>query len=1028
MKKLFIVIALFPLFIQAQDSFIFEENKNQYPSHVYFKAEINEATVCFFENSTFTFSTYDKTAIVKNRFVEDPNDFPNVKNKKRVMHDFNVKTHHFKKSFLDANTNVKVGSENPSSSYKNFFIGNNSSRWASNVKDYEKVIYKELYDGIDMIHYVADGNYKYDFIVAPNSNPYRIQFQYDGIDEPILQDGEIKLQTAVGLIREGKPFSYQIINGEKIIIESTYRLENGVFGFEFPNGYDKNYPLVIDPFVYGTTYTGNTSTISLGLAATYDASGNAYSANRSYGAGYPTSVGVYDVSFNGATDIAVTKFNPNTSAVIWSTYHGGTSSDWSISIVTNSSDEVYCFGATFSDDFATLPTSLDPTYNGDYEYVVAHYNSTGTALIGSTYLGGNGSEYVDGEIIVDALGKAHIVGTMSSTDFPTTAGAYDVTLFGGEDGFYAKMSADLSTMEYCTLMGGNNGDYSRGIDINSAGEIYIGGYTFSNDFPTSAGSYDLTFGGTTECFIMKFSPTGVFMNSSFLGNSDNDVIRFVDVSHDDKVYVMGFWPSIPPTAGTYSIAGGSAFVARFNSSLSALEFGTKPCAGGNEVAFGVDECDNIYLACYNTAGTNPTTPDAFFSTPQGGFFFQVLGPNAATHEFSSYYYGNNFDGGHGRFDLNGTLYASQTVNDGFAITPPWAFKNNVGVPTQDALMMRVNISPNKLNAEFTVNPDDTVCTNQLITFNNTSTGNHFSWNFGDGVNSNAVNPTHTYTTNGSFTVTLITTDSILACKIPDTLTLTITVVNQNTNVSFTYNDTICTGEVVNFDGVNLAEINSWNFGDGATSNLEDPSHMYMNTGNYTITYIGSSANTCFTADTATGIVTVVEGPSLDLGEDQVFCNTITPVLLDGGTNPLPLTYLWNTGASTQTILVSDTGTYYLTVQNAICPIGVTDTIKFTFDQGFLSSLIVPNIFTPNGDGVNDEYFLGSFSFDEFELVIYDRYGNRVFETNDAADTWKGKVNNQDAMEAVYYYVLRVKSECENDGNDYIARGFLNLFR
>jgi len=259
-----ILVFLISFSVKAHDGgrqLAFKENKNQWNDAVRFMGEIPGGTL-FLEQQGLTYRLLNS---------DDLKDIhPGHTSEKRVLHG-----HVYKVDFLGSNPSAALTTEGKSATYFNYFLGNDPSRWASGVHEYQRVTYNNLYPDIDMSIYGKDYTLKYDLIVHPRGDVSAIQFRYRGADKIYLRNENLVIETSVGNIVEVKPFAYQEINGVKREVVCNYRLEGEVLSFDLPNGYKKNKDLIIDPVLIFSTYTGSTAD-EFGFTATYDHEGNMY--------------------------------------------------------------------------------------------------------------------------------------------------------------------------------------------------------------------------------------------------------------------------------------------------------------------------------------------------------------------------------------------------------------------------------------------------------------------------------------------------------------------------------------------------------------------------------------------------------------------------------------------------------------------------------------------------------------------------------------------------------------------------------
>jgi hypothetical protein len=439
-----IAFGLVPLIVSAQGRIDFEENLVQYPAQVKYKVGVGEGTTLFMEQNCFTYMKYDPAQL---ELIHENSHRENGNPRKEGV----VDMHAFRMSFLGANPAPTLAASEPRSFHTNYFIGSDPAKWASNVNSYGKINYSDLYNGIDLAAYNVSNQFKYDFIVAPHADPALIKMNFSGTSGIEILNHVLIIHLSTGDIEQQIPYSYQEINGLKYPVPCEYRIDpdGQTVTFHFPDGYDESHSLIIDPTVVAATFSGAPASVTTyGHCATSDPAGLIYTGGECFHAGYPTQVGSYQTNFAGNVDIAVSCLNANGSLLLWSTYLGGTGRETPNSLFAIAGGELYVLGVSNSSNYPTTAGCFDATYNGtsgsDDDIVVTHINNTGTALVGSTYIGGpqndgggwgipwnmNGHDGMRGEIIVDASGNAWVASFTESPAFPTTVGTYDDTLDG----------------------------------------------------------------------------------------------------------------------------------------------------------------------------------------------------------------------------------------------------------------------------------------------------------------------------------------------------------------------------------------------------------------------------------------------------------------------------------------------------------------------------------------------------------------------------------------------------------------------
>ncbi len=812
---------------------IFEENKSQWPRQVMFEADFGGGKL-FLEKNTFTY------LLVENVNFHDHNR----KEKGAPL----IHYHSFKVNFENSNSAAAITGNKMYSFPRNYYLGNDPSKWAEGVRLYEGASYKNLYPSIDMNVYGDGQHLKYDLIVNPGGSAENIKFNYEGADKMYLEYGNLYIQTSLGVVEEQKPYAYQVIDGVKMEVSCSYHLKNNSLGFDVNEKYNKDYPLVIDPVLVASTYTGSFSD-NWGFTATYDEAGNIYSAGIAATAGYPTTLGAFDNTFNGGMpwywmpgagpdswpfDISITKYNATGSTILFSTYYGGSLNEQPHSLIVNSNNELYVAGRTNSPDFPVTAGAYDASYNGGYDIIVGKFNSTG-ALLASTFIGGTGDDGVniseisttfstlkfnyadDGrsEIILDNNSNVYVAGSSRSADFPTSAGAFDASLGGSQDGVVFKMNSTLSALTFSTYLGGSNDDAAYGLKLDAGNNVYVAGGTASADFPTTAGVLHPAFqGGLADGYVAALNSSGTaLLYSTYLGTSTYDQAYLIETDVNGDIYVFGQTQgAYPVTPGIYSNPNSGQFIHKMNKQLNTTLFSTvigtgTPNPNISPTAFLVDSCQNIYIAGWGRCGNGvfdhpfpssvtgmPVTANAFQHTTDGcDFYFMVLRPNAQSLLYATFFgevgapVPDHVDGGTSRFDKRGFIYESACAscwgNDNFPTTPTaWSRHNNSSYYgyfrpwncNNAVFKIDLRVIPVAV-ANITGPPSG--CVPYTVTFTDAgSSGTNYKWNFGDGspmvLGASTV---HTYTSTGSFTASLYVSDSTGTCGQIDTAKYTINV-------------------------------------------------------------------------------------------------------------------------------------------------------------------------------------------------------------------------------------------------------------
>jgi len=318
----------------------------------------------------------------------------------------------------------------------NYLVGDDSAKWQQRLPTHAELLYGGLWPGIDMAVRGEGGKLKYEFHLKPGASVDDVRLGYRGAEGLKLgADGELLVRTPLGILKDAAPVSYQRIGGERVPVQTRYRL-TGDGGYGFAVGtYDPRYPLVIDPRLAYSTFLGGT-----GVDAGFDIAvrhGRAYVTGFTPSADYPTTPGAFDRTFNGAQDAFVTKLNAAGSALTYSTFLGGTDGDQGEGIAVREG-RAYVTGRTSSGTYPTTRGAFDRTFNGSFDAFVTKLNAAGSALAYSTFLGGSKFDQGLG-IAVDREGRAYVTGDILSSNYPATRGAFDRTFNGDDDAFVTKL-------------------------------------------------------------------------------------------------------------------------------------------------------------------------------------------------------------------------------------------------------------------------------------------------------------------------------------------------------------------------------------------------------------------------------------------------------------------------------------------------------------------------------------------------------------------------------------------------------------
>ena len=976
----------------------FTENKGQWPDNVQFRTQLPASTV-WISGNELIIDLVDVTQIQAYRQAKSTggHGIPSPLNH-----------HAMRLNFSGASASAQGKGRFTLPGINHYYLGDDRSKWASNNRSFSEVYTRSLYKGVDLLIEGHNGYLKYDLIVAPSTDPTQILFTYEGADDILIaKNGELLIKHSFGVLKETVPVAYQIINGVRQVVHCRFTIKNELIGFALGE-YDKRKELIIDPTLVFSTFSGSTSD-NFGYTATFDRNGFLYSGSTVFGQEYPITIGAFQTShaggdgLNDGTDIAITKYDTTGTLLIWSTFLGGSADEMPHSLIVNNNDECFVFGTTSSSDFPTTASAFSSSYSGgeplpleglgvDYingsDMIITRLSADGSALIGSTYLGGSNNDglntdlrfnYADevrGEVLLDKNEDVLIVSCTHSTDLPVTTSTVQTTNAGGQEGCLFKLTADLSNVVWGTYLGGMNNDALYSIDITPTGELFVAGGTNSTGLPVSTGAIATNFlGGISDAYMARITADGsTILASTYYGSANYDQVYFIESDMAGVPHIFGQTEANSTDLiqnAIYNIPNSGQLVAKLNRDFTEVVWSTRFGDGNgtpdiSPTAFLVDRCNKIYIAGWgssfqggllSTTGL-PVTPDAFQGTTTGGdFYLAVFEDDMSALNYATFYGGptslEHVDGGTSRFDRRGQCYQSVCAgcggNSDFPIKPDpgaWSATNN---------------SPN--------------CNNGVFKFD--------------------------------FDAPLVT-------------------------ASFNVPNMACLNTSISFDNTSSGAISyQWDFGDMTTSSLAEPDHTYAAAGNYVVTLIATNLNACNFTDTATTNVTVSP-----INSTSVIATADPMTIQNGGTTQLNATpisgvsYNWtpeetlNNETIANPIASPDTNTWYtVIVSDGVCISSDSlriEVFELNCDE---PDIFVPNAFSPNGDNQNDILFVRGNFITELNFRIFDRWGEKVFETTEQTVGWDGTYKGSPVDPAVFVYYLEVVCA---DGQEFFKQGNITV--
>ncbi len=527
--------------------------------------------------------------------------------------------------FVGANGNPQISGEREQPCRVNYFIGNDSAKWRTAIATFAEVRYRNLYKNIDLRVYGAESRIEYDWEVLPGGDPQAIRFRYAGVQQTtITPAGDLRVETATGKLTHKRPAAYQEIDGRRVAVAAEFKkLGRHEYGFAI-GVYDESRPLFIDPLVYATFLGGsNESSNEYASAVALDSSGNAYVTGYTTASDFPVTVGTYDGSANGSHDVFVTKINATGTAIVYSTFLGGSNYEYGLSIALTPGNMACVAGLTCSSNFPTTAGAVDANYNDGVDAFVVKLSADGSGLAYSTFLGGE--ERDEAYAIAYDGTNLYVTGTTYSDDFPVTPEAYDTSFNGEHDVFVTKFNVGESALAYSTFIGGSNWDWAHALAVDGSGNAYVAGGTWSSDYPVTAGAFDVT-RNNSDGIVTKINTSGsALVWSTYLGGSGYGAAYGIQVDGSNCATVCGYTDSsdFPVTAGAYDVShngGYDAYVCKFNATGTALLYSTYLGGSGEEsvgrsLALGTD--GSAYVTGSTASADFPATPGAHDASYNG---------------------------------------------------------------------------------------------------------------------------------------------------------------------------------------------------------------------------------------------------------------------------------------------------------------------------------------------------------------------------------------------------------------------------
>ncbi len=1009
-------IILWMLFLNnTQGQNLFIENKGQTHLSVKYTKLLDNGAL-FYKSNGFTTLLRDNVAY--------DSMWTHYHKYKRLKHAFTIPYHRYDVNFLNS-LPCDINASLASTTELNYFKGKIK---ATNVHMYHQVVYNNLYHNIDL-QILEQGNaVKHNFILKPGAKTNDIVMQYrfvNGISLKQKSNGGLDITTSVGTVVEQAPLAFQLSGTDTQFVQCAYTLKKNKESWEvsFTVGtYDHTKQLIIDPLLIFATYSGSKGD-NFGFTATHDLKANVYAAGIVDGnqGAFPVTMGAFQTTYGGGADIdpsnpgdqgrypanlscdiGINKYDSAGTVLLYSTYLGGIDDEYPHSLVTDNSDNLLIMGTTYSNDFPILTGCFDSTFNGETDIFIVKLSKNGSTMLGGTFMGGSNFDglnseslrynYADdfrGDIAVDSNDNLYIASTTYSNDFPLL-NAMQSTKGSKQDGCIFSFNPTLTALRFSTFAGGDGDDACYSIRLYDS-FAYIGGGTASGAMNfTMNGIVNTYQGGRADGFIMKLKNDGSFRNATYYGTSAYDQVYFIDLDINGQIYAAGQTEgSITRTAGTYGKNNTSQFISRFSPNLANINLST---TFGNRFfnpeispsAFLIDKCDNIYFSGWGspidydglhslTTNLLPVTSGAIQSiTDRKDFYLLVMNKDAKRLLYATYFGGNKTED---HVDGGTSRFDKRGVVYQAVCASCPDFGGNQDFPVTSSAPFTTNTSPRCNNAVFKIDFQ--------ITF----------------------------LVDAKFTATPIS-----GC--------------EPLNVQFT----------------NISKYGKkffWDYGDGSPiDTTKSPQHIFMKKGKYKVKLSSIDSFSCNVAEFDSLEIEVLESPIADFTVESKPCESVFKFTNKSQNSINPY---WNFGDSTNPNTDENPEHRYLkdgkfkVVLEVMHPTsGCKDTqsneVQLFSDPS--KSIVIPNVFTPGTDGMNDCFTIDGIdpNCDEARVWIYDRWGILVFNGYLPLQCWNGKLYSTggELPAGVYYYLMTIKRKPQNgestEPSSFHTNGVIHLIR
>ncbi|MEP6717383.1 MAG: SBBP repeat-containing protein, partial [Terriglobia bacterium] len=515
--------------------------------------------------------------------------------------------------FVGGAPSPSIEAVEPTGATANYLRGGDPNKWKTNLPLFSGLRYRGVWPGIEVRFKADAARTKAEYLVEPGASISEIRLRFNGRAE-IESDGSLTVSNASGRFTEDKPYLFQDTGSQKQTVAGEfYKFEDGSIGFRAA-AYDETLPLVVDPVILFSGYVGGSSQTTITSVAV-NSYYNVIVAGWTLASDFSTT-GSAQTSSGGGVDAFVAAFNPAGGSMIYCTFLGGSGDDRAYGVTVDGSNNTYVTGSTASSNFP-VTGAFQTRLSGTRDAFVAKLNPAGSGLLFSTYLGGTGVDSAT-SIALDSNGAVIIGGDTTSTNLPATASAFQKKIAGSQDAFIAKLAVAGNAIQYLTYYGGTATDHLTAIKVDASNQVFFGGSTSSINLPLKLAAQSRSGGGQDGFVAGLSADLSTLLQGTYVGGSGGspgapEQVNGIALLRDGTLVAAGTTSSLnfPVTAGTFqtTFGGGNTdgFLARYTIATGALKQATY-LGGSLDDGINAITCDvlnSLYVAGYTMSTDFP---------------------------------------------------------------------------------------------------------------------------------------------------------------------------------------------------------------------------------------------------------------------------------------------------------------------------------------------------------------------------------------------------------------------------------------